>query len=203
MTDTARHPTQASRSERGFTLVELLVVAGIVGLLMALLATIVYQIMNIPRWGNARMNVDSDLRNAGLWLVRDGNQSQVFTGTVPCNTFTFGTGSERGVEYTYTYMGTTLMRTDGTESNAVARRLTDRVVSLRADAIALAPRHEAALRTALDELHEARALARAHVGAELIAVPLRAALNAAAGLGGRLSPDDVLGLVFARFCVGK
>ena len=124
MTDTARHPTQASRSERGFTLVELLVVAGIVGLLMALLATIVYQIMNIPRWGNARMNVDSDLRNAGLWLVRDGNQSQVFTGTVPCNTFTFGTGSERGVEYTYTYMGTTLMRTDGTESNAVARRLT-------------------------------------------------------------------------------
>ncbi len=123
MTDRAWRATRASRSERGFSLVELLVVMGILGILIALLGTIIYQLMNIPRWGIAQMNVDSDLRNAGLWLIRDGNQSQVFTGTVACNAFTFGTGPERGLEYTYTLTGTTLTRTDGTETNAVTRRL--------------------------------------------------------------------------------
>jgi len=32
---------------------------------------------------------------------------------------------------------------------------------------------------------------------------MRAALDALAGLGGQLTPDDVIGKVFATFCIGK
>ncbi|MFW6335789.1 MAG: tRNA modification GTPase [Phycisphaeraceae bacterium] len=77
------------------------------------------------------------------------------------------------------------------------------------DALALQPRHERALAEALAELEavrdqllperEQRALDRV----EILAGHLRAALDALAGLGGRLTPDEVIGRVFATFCVGK
>lgn len=92
---------------------------------------------------------------------------------------------------------------------AIARRLGDAAVSLEADAVALAPRHEAALRSTIDHLTDARALAipdadeRSLRQPELVAVALRAALDAATSLGGRVTADDVLGLVFGSFCVGK
>ncbi len=38
---------------------------------------------------------------------------------------------------------------------------------------------------------------------ELMAEHLRAALDALGELGGQMSPDDVLGKVFATFCIGK
>ena len=40
-------------------------------------------------------------------------------------------------------------------------------------------------------------------GAELAAHELRAALDALGGIRGVVTPDDVLGRVFAGFCVGK
>ena len=78
-----------------------------------------------------------------------------------------------------------------------------------ADALALQPRHERALSEALGELEAAAALLAPQrdergIGAvELVAGHLRAALDALAGLGGRLTPDEVIGRVFATFCVGK
>jgi len=39
--------------------------------------------------------------------------------------------------------------------------------------------------------------------AELVAAHLRAGLDALGSIGGSVTPDDVIGLVFARFCVGK
>jgi tRNA U34 5-carboxymethylaminomethyl modifying GTPase MnmE/TrmE len=38
---------------------------------------------------------------------------------------------------------------------------------------------------------------------ELIAGLLRAALDAIGTIAGPVHPDDVLGLVFSRFCIGK
>lgn len=110
--------------EQGFTLVELLVTVAIVAIVSGVLVMIVYQFLHIPRWGNAQLAVDSDLRNAGLWLTRDGNESRVFTGTVPCNTFVFDTG--RGRTYTYTRNGETLLRTDSAsgEMMPVGRHVT-------------------------------------------------------------------------------
>lgn len=91
----------------------------------------------------------------------------------------------------------------------IAQRLGERAVSVAADMLALQPRHESALRTALSDISAARELlasqrenhAISHV--ELVAGALRSALDQLAGLGGTLTPDDVIGRVFATFCVGK
>lgn len=106
--------------QRGFTLVELLVVLGLVAVLTGILVTIMYQFWRIPQWGNAQLAVDSDLRNLGLWLVRDGNESRTFTPGGTCGTFQTG----HGASYTYELVGSTLQRTDGEgKSVAVARHV--------------------------------------------------------------------------------
>jgi prepilin-type N-terminal cleavage/methylation domain-containing protein len=117
-------PISYFQSQRGFTLTELLVALGLISVVTGVLVTVIYQFYSISRWGNAQMAVDADLRNAGLWLVRDGNESHVLTPTLPCNTFTFDTGRSR--LYTYTMSGSTLNRTDSQtgQTIGVARRLT-------------------------------------------------------------------------------
>ena len=91
----------------------------------------------------------------------------------------------------------------------IALRLSDRAVSLAADSAALRPRHESALRSALDNLGEAIALLEPirherHVAyPELVAATMRAALDDLANLAGDMTPDEVLGRIFATFCVGK
>jgi tRNA modification GTPase len=91
----------------------------------------------------------------------------------------------------------------------ITDRLADRAVSLAADAVVLRPRHDAALRSAMTNLDEATALLEPHRNArtldqpELIAAALRSALNELGSLAGHITPDDVLGRIFASFCVGK
>jgi tRNA modification GTPase len=93
--------------------------------------------------------------------------------------------------------------------DTIADRLGDLPVSISADMLALQPRHEQALRNAQSQIGYARELLSPQLDAhalddvELIAGHLREALNALAGLGGQLTPDDVIGRVFATFCVGK
>jgi len=92
---------------------------------------------------------------------------------------------------------------------SIAQRLADRAVSLSADALALLPRHEAALRSALRNLRDTLDLVEPARGErtlpqpELIAAGLRMALDDLAGLAGDVTPDDILGRIFATFCVGK
>jgi tRNA modification GTPase len=91
----------------------------------------------------------------------------------------------------------------------IAARLGDRAVSLGADAMALRPRHELALRSAADHLDGAIALvaqaprARALDEPALLAAALRLALDDLTALAGNITPDDVLGRIFATFCIGK
>lgn len=112
--------TGSPDTRAGFTLVELLVVLGLIAVVTGLLVTIFYQFWRVPRWGNAQMAVDSDLRDAGLWLVRDGNQSRAFIPGGSCGTFQTG----HGETYTYTLNGTVLQRTDSSGGTvAVARHV--------------------------------------------------------------------------------
>jgi tRNA modification GTPase len=67
---------------------------------------------------------------------------------------------------------------------------------------AVLPRHRRALMLGADALDDAAKLARAGAP-ELTAGALRRALDALGELTGRLSPDDVIGRIFATFCIGK
>lgn len=91
----------------------------------------------------------------------------------------------------------------------LGERLGSRGVSVSGDMLALQPRHESALQTAAARLDTVISLLSEAPDAgplpeiELLADALRSALDALAMLGGRLTPDEVIGRVFATFCVGK
>ena len=65
-------------------------------------------------------------------------------------------------------------------------------------------RHVHALRAAQQHLQRADEHARRGASAlELLAEELRAAHDALGSITGRLTPDELLGEIFGRFCIGK
>ncbi len=62
---------------------------------------------------------------------------------------------------------------------------------------------EAALDAAEAALERAREATGGSIGPEFAAADVREALHALADLTGKVTPDDVLGVIFSRFCVGK
>jgi tRNA modification GTPase len=95
---------------------------------------------------------------------------------------------------------------DGYNLGPLKRAIADQAVRSRAAGVAgLLPRHRRALARTLESIDAALALivpSRA-VHAELIAPPMREGLDHLGELIGRISPDDIIGRVFATFCVGK
>lgn len=96
--------------------------------------------------------------------------------------------------------------------NLIADRLARQAISLASESLALQPRHEAALVSSRDHLKEALNLIETGLlgevsgrlnNPELIAASMRLALNDLSQLAGDISPDDVLGRIFATFCIGK
>lgn len=80
----------------------------------------------------------------------------------------------------------------------------------RPDSLELLPRHQLAVRACLETLeHLAEQLtttarsAHTTLPAELIAPDLRDALDALGQLTGKVERDDILGRIFASFCIGK
>ena len=84
-----------------------------------------------------------------------------------------------------------------------------RSVTLAGQMLALAPRHRDELAATLKAIGHARTLlapqldARAMTVVEIVAERLRDALDHLGSLGGRLTADDVIGRIFASFCIGK
>jgi tRNA modification GTPase len=70
-------------------------------------------------------------------------------------------------------------------------------------ALTLNSRHLHCISDARAAIARARDLAKQDVGAELLAMELREALDHVGQILGQLTPDDVLGRVFATFCIGK
>jgi len=57
--------------------------------------------------------------------------------------------------------------------------------------------------TAIAEARAAMRRAREHTEAEILALELRQALDALGQVLGHVTPEDLLGAIFARFCIGK
>jgi tRNA modification GTPase len=92
---------------------------------------------------------------------------------------------------------------------SVLDHLGQQPTSLSSQLLALEPRHDRSFTLAMDHLHTAMSLLASQYGEqgvdhpELIAGDMRLALDELAALGGQMTPDDVIGKVFATFCVGK
>ncbi|MEL7482290.1 MAG: tRNA uridine-5-carboxymethylaminomethyl(34) synthesis GTPase MnmE [Pseudomonadota bacterium] len=76
-------------------------------------------------------------------------------------------------------------------------------VGNRSSPVLTRKRHRDAIERALSELIEARAAIEDGLGAELAAENVRLASRYLEGLVGRIDVEDVLGDVFASFCIGK
>ncbi len=97
---------------------------------------------------------------------------------------------------------------DGTALDSLYRAIADASTDIRGSGVGVfLPRHRRAMRDAIAGIEAAIAridTARHTLDApELVALGLRDALDALGELIGEISPDDVLGRVFATFCVGK
>ncbi|MEZ6234033.1 MAG: GTPase [Phycisphaerales bacterium] len=94
---------------------------------------------------------------------------------------------------------------DGWHVGALRRAIAD--LACGASASDVLPRHRAALAEATVAIRDALGVidpdARSLASPDLVASALRRALDAIGGISGRTTPDDILGRVFAAFCVGK
>jgi tRNA modification GTPase len=97
---------------------------------------------------------------------------------------------------------------DGWNLPVLRRAIADAACARRSAGIAaLLPRHRREMSQAALALRDASGAidgeARALAQPEIIAGSLRAGLDALGELSGRVSPDDVIGRIFATFCIGK
>ncbi len=91
----------------------------------------------------------------------------------------------------------------GVLREALARAVSGGAVDRAASGPVVTARHRSALEAAAGALARAEGVAAAGAGEELAALELREALDALGRTAGRHAPDDVLGLIFRKFCVGK
>ena len=103
---------------------------------------------------------------------------------------------------------------DGLNLALLRRAIADAATGSRSGrAGALLPRHRRALAAALHGIRETLAILApvtspipnptSHTDPALLASSLRAALDALGDLTGRITPDEIIGRIFATFCIGK
>jgi tRNA modification GTPase len=69
--------------------------------------------------------------------------------------------------------------------------------------VAINARHQSCLERALDYLQAARSAFDQNLSPEFIAEELRAALDAVGEVAGKADTEELLGVIFGRFCIGK
>jgi tRNA modification GTPase len=69
--------------------------------------------------------------------------------------------------------------------------------------VSINARHQDCLRRALESLESALPQLQAGEDLTLISIELRAAMDALGEIAGKIDSDDILGVIFSRFCIGK
>jgi len=68
------------KDEQGFTLIELLIATSIIGLVVSVLGTSIFQIINTSEYGNAKLTALHELQNVAHWVSRDAQMADNATG---------------------------------------------------------------------------------------------------------------------------
>lgn len=106
------------KSEKGFTLPELLVTVAITGLIVGFLGTMVFQMLTVTEYGGDKMTATHELQNAANWVSYDGQMAKTASG-----------GSELVLllpdssQVTYELVGTQLLRNAGGAQMTLARNI--------------------------------------------------------------------------------
>lgn len=106
------------RSERGFTLVELLMGAAITAVVMSFLGFMVFQTFQVEEFGDAQITARNELQNAAAWMQGDAVEARTAAGGTQL-VLTLPDGSV----ITYARSGTNLTRTSGSTVNTIARNI--------------------------------------------------------------------------------
>jgi len=87
--------------------------------------------------------------------------------------------------------------------DAIIARITGGHAAQRDWSVAINARHQACLARALDSTHAARRALDDRLSPEFIAEELRATLTAVGAVVGQADTEEILGKIFATFCIGK
>jgi prepilin-type N-terminal cleavage/methylation domain-containing protein len=108
-----------TKSEKGFTLVELLITIAVSGIVFTVVAALIFQLSTVSGAGNNKLAAIHDLQNASYWFNRDGQMSvSASTGT---NSLTFVSSS--GSTVAYSWVGSILTRTENTAVMTLAQNI--------------------------------------------------------------------------------
>ena len=105
-------------TQKGMTMVELIVATAITGIIIVFLGAAIYQILNVTGFGNDRLTAAHDLENTAYWFNLDGQQSYAASGGSGL-TLTLSDNST----VTYTLTGTELRRNAGGAYMILARNI--------------------------------------------------------------------------------
>jgi len=114
------------KGERGFTLVELVVVIAISGFIFSLLGTGIYQLVTVPEQGNDRVTALHELQQVAHRVNIDGQMAQTATGGGQLS-LSFPDSSSAN----YTLAGTVLFRTTSTSNHTLAQNITSASFSVQ------------------------------------------------------------------------
>lgn len=87
--------------------------------------------------------------------------------------------------------------------NAITAMMMDRAMDDGQSLISINARHQDCLRRALQSMEDALPQLRAGEDLTLISIELRNAMDALGEIAGKIDSDDILGVIFSRFCIGK